>query len=210
MKFVPLALSIFTALASNCSAATITVDGAGNRGLWESISGKELSAGSRISLGYFLGLTNSQIIANQHNTSYLQSKFVAFGLGGAVGDGVGGAAGYFTFESTATISGFRASFTAPGAPNNQIYIWAYNSGSSPTAATQQAIFTSADPGWTWPVSDDVESYRTISPDNNLTLLVGTGDSSAVYLQPMPEPGACALLIMGAVGLLGLRPGGHRK
>lgn len=209
MKLLPLVLSLFTAIAANCPAATITVDGAGNRSLWEFASGKEAAAGSRISVGYFLGLTDNQIVLNQHNTSYLQSKFVPFGLGGAVGDGVGGAAGYFTFETTATVSGAGASFAAPSAPNNQIYIWAYNSPSSPALATQQAIFTSADPGWTWPATDDVESFRTVSPDNNLILLVGASDSQAVYLQPMPEPGTCALLIMSAVGFLGARRGGRR-
>ena len=104
-------------------------------------------------VGYFAGLTDNQIIGDQANSALLDSKFIPFGLGGLVGQGTAGTAvppapevaGIFVFDTTATVG--RPSppippFIPPSAPNNdQIYVWAFDSGSSAIAAAHQAIFT---------------------------------------------------------------------
>ncbi len=218
MKTISLLVTLFSAVAANCLAATVTVDGTGQRQLRRATADTPVLAGSKIWVGYFFGLTDAQVIANQHDSSLLESKFISFGLGGAVGqgvggdpDGVGGAPGYFTFVTTASVEGTSPTFVLPSAPtNNSIYIWAFDSTSSPTSATQQAIFTSTASNWKWPTANDGFSDRVISPDDSLSLLVGSVDSNGVYLQAMPEPGSCALLVMGAVGLLGGRPARRRN
>ena len=210
MKRIYFLAPLLTVFVAHCPAASVTVDGTGERILRGAISGTPVPAGSDILVGYFSGLTNAEIVSNQHNPTLLNSSFIRFGLGGSVGEGALGTPGYFTFVTTATVEAPNAAFTAPSAPNNgQIYIWVFNSGVSPEAATEHAIFTSTASAWSWPVSDDGSTDRMISPDDNLSMLVGSLDSGAVYLQAMPEPGSCALVVMGTVGLLGMRPANRR-
>jgi hypothetical protein len=209
MKSLYLLTTALTAFAANTFAAMITLDGTGNREMFQLGSTTPVAAGSEVLIGYFAGLTDAQIISHQHDPAYLESMFVSFGLSGAVGQGAQGAAGYFTIVTSASVEAPNATFTAPSAPNNsQIYIWVFDSNTSPLAATQQAIFTSTDVTWNWPVSDDGSTDRMISPDNNLSMLVGTidsGEGGGVHLQAMPEPGSCVLLAIGLVGFLGARP-----
>src|SRR5262245_9119032 len=70
-------------------AGTVNFDGAGNRPLLLAISGPPVRVGNRIMLGYFARLTDAQIEADQADPAFLESTFVAFGLGGAVGEGRG-------------------------------------------------------------------------------------------------------------------------
>jgi len=205
MKDIHLLTAALVALAANCFAATITVDGTGLREMLKAGSTDPVPAGSDILVGYFTGLTDAQIISNQHNPTFLESKFISFGLGGAIGQGVGGAAGYFTSVTTAMVEAPGATFTLPSAPNNnQIYVWIFDSNISAANATQQAIFTSSAANWSWPVTDDGSTDRMVSPDDNLSMLIGTADSSSVHLAAMPEPASCGLLVMGLAGLLGMR------
>lgn len=208
------------ALAASANAATITVDGAGMRDirLWNSAT--LAPVGSRILVGYFDGFSEADIILHQLNTSLLQTKFIPFGLGGSVGQGVGGAPGYFTFNTSATVENPAPSFTAPGAPtNDQIYLWIFNSSVSPTEATQQAVVTfrsaigtifngasvgGASDEWRWPVTDDGFTDRSISLDDNLQVLIGSVDTQALYLSQVPEPGHCALLGIGLLTLFARR------
>jgi len=218
-------------IRSDLEAANVNVDGAGNRPLLLAISGPPVPVGSKVLVGYFAGLTDDQIIGDQANSALLDSKFIPFGLGGLVGQGTAVSpapevAGRFVFDTTATVgqpSPAIPPFTLPSAPNNdQIYIWAFDSGSSPIAAANQAIFTIdttlATPlqitQWTWPTSDDptsLDSVKAISLDDPLKMLVGGSTpiipngtnipNGTVFMVPIPEPAPWALFGFGMIGLL---------
>ena len=209
---------------SDLGAATVTVDGTGNRPLLLAIFGPPVPVGSSVMVGYFAGLTDDEIIGDQANSALLDSKFIPFGLGGLVGQGTAVSpapevAGRFVFDTTATVgqpSPPIPPFIPPSAPNNdQIYVWAFDSGSSAIAAAHQAIFTIdttlATPEqitqWTWPTTDDPTSFdslRTISLDDPLKILVGGSNSDAVFMVAIPEPAPWALFGFGMIGLLVLR------
>ena len=74
-------------IARELGAATITVDGTGERSLVLAISGPPVPVDSRVMVGYFAGLTDSEIIADQANPGFLENAFIAFGSGGAIGEG---------------------------------------------------------------------------------------------------------------------------
>jgi len=185
-------------------AGTVTFDGAGNRPLLLAISGPPVPVGDRITVGYFAGLTDAQIEADQVDPAFLESTFVAFGLGGAVGEGTGEppVAGRFTFSTSATVEPPSPTFDAPSPPNNeQIYIWAFDSSNSPTDAAHQAIFTSTLPAWRWPTTDDGLTDKSISLDDSLSMLVGGSSPEAVFMAVIPEVPPWVLLGFGMIGLL---------
>jgi hypothetical protein len=199
---------IFGFAARELLAATVTVDGTGMRSLVLAISGPPVPVDSRVMVGYFAGLTDPEIIADQANTAFLESAFVAFGPGGAVGEGTGvpPTAGRFTFSTSATVEPPNPTFTAPTSPNNnqQIYVWTFDSDNLATDATRQAIFTSTALNWRWPTTDDGLTDRSISLDDSLSVLVGGSDSNAVFMAAIPEPWPWALFGFGLLGLLVLR------
>ena len=202
-KVALVCLATLLLCAGESDGATIAFDGAGLRTVRGSLGGA-LPAGSKIRVGYFAGLSDSAIVAAQSNVAELNDRFVPFGLGGAVGQGVGGAAGSFTFNTAATVEGAMPTFVQPSPPNtNQIYIWIFDSNSSPMAASEQAIFTSSLASWRWPVTDDGFTDRSISLDDTVSMVVGSVDADAVYLQPIPEANF-ALLFGCAAGAVGLR------
>jgi PEP-CTERM motif len=204
-------LRIFYVFAMFCAftprevgAATITVDGTGMRSLQLAISGSPVPVDSRVMVGYFDGLTDPEIIADQGNPEFLESTFVAFGSGGVVGEGTGEppSAGFFTFSTSATVEPPSPTFIEPSPPNNQqIYIWTFDSNNLPTDAAHQAIFTSTLPNWRWPTTDDGLTDTSISLDDSLSMLVGASSSDAVFMVAIPEPGSWALFGFGMIGLL---------
>lgn len=199
-----LALALFSAFTPlKVEAGTVSVDGTGTRPLLLAISGPPVPVGDRIMVGYFAGLTDAQIEADQADPAFLDSTFMPFGGGGTVGEGTGEppTAGRFIFSTTATVQPPNASFLAPSPPNNQqIYVWAFDSNSSPLNADRQAIFTSTLPNWTWPTTDDGSTDTGISLDDSLTILVGGADAQAVFMQAIPEPATWALFGFGILGM----------
>jgi len=211
--------TVFFALAAHAlGAATINVEGIGGIDtppLLLAISGPPVPVGSRVMVGYFAGLTDSEIIADQTNPVFLESTFIAFGPGGAVGDGTGEppAAGRFTFSTRAFVEP-PTTFTAPTSPNNnqQIYIWTFDSNNLPTDAANQAIFTIAAnapaqqvENWKWPTTDDGSTDRSISLEDSLSMLVGgSNPNGTVFMVAIAEPEPWALFGFGMVGLLVLR------
>ena len=208
---------IFAFTARELGAATITVDGTGKRSLLLAISGPLVPVDSRVMVGYFAGLTDSEIIADQANPGFLENAFVAFGSGGAVGEGTVGegtgelpTGGRFIFSTSATVEPPSPTFTAPLPPNNQqIYIWTFDSNNLPTDAAHQAIFTSTLPNWRWPTTDDGLTDKSISLDDSLSMLVGGSSSDAVFMVAIPEPGSWALFGFGMIGLLAVASGYRR-
>jgi hypothetical protein len=195
---------IFAFPARELGAATITVDGTGNRPLLLAISGPPAPVGSRVMVGYFAGLTDSEIIADQANPGFLENTFVAFGPGGAVGEGTGESpvAGRFTFQTFATVEPPSPTFTEPSPPNNQqIFIWTFDSNNLPTTAAHQAIFTSTQSNWMWPTTDNGFTDQGISLDDSLSVLVGGSNSKSVFMQAIPEPRPWALFGFGMIVLL---------
>ena len=186
-------LTVFFAFSAGelgAATATINVDGTGNRPLLLAISGPPVPVDGRVMVGYFAGLTDSEISADQSNPRLLENTFVAFGAGGAVGEGTGEppTAGRFTFSTSATVEPPSPSFTLPSPPNNQqIYIWTFDSKDSPTDAAHQAIFTSTLSNWRWPTTDDGFTDASISLDDSLSMLVGGSNHNAVFMVPVPEP-----------------------
>jgi hypothetical protein len=200
-----LALALFFAFTPlQVGAGTVTVDGTGTRPLLLAISGPPVPVGDRVMVGYFAGLTDSQIEVDQTNPAFLDSTFMPFGAGGTVGEGtaVPPVTGRFIFSTTATVEPPSPTFIEPSSPNNQqIYIWAFDSSSSPVDAHRQAIFTSTLPNWTWPTTDDGSTDTSISLDDSVTMLVGGADSQAVFMAVIPEPAPWALLGVGILGAL---------
>ena len=187
-------------------AGTVTFDGTGTRPLWLAVSGPPVPVGDRVMVGYFAGLTDAQIEGDQADTAFLESTFVAFGPGGAVGDGTAPpgeppVAGRLTFVTTATVQPPNPAFIEPSPPNNQqVYIWTFDSTSLPTAADHQAIFTSGLSNWRWPTTDDGSTDAAISLDDSLNVLVGGADAQAVFMQAIPEPAPWTLFGLGILGL----------
>jgi len=185
-------------------AGTVTFDGTGNRPLLLAISGPPVPVGDRVMVGYFARLTDTQIEAHQADPTFLENTFITFGPGGAVGDGTAlpgepEVAGRFTFSTSAIVESPNAAFMQPSPPNNQqIYIWAFDSSNSPTAADHQAIFTST--LWRWPTTDDGLTDGTISLDDSLTMLVGGANAQAVFMQAIPEPAPWASFGLGILVL----------
>jgi hypothetical protein len=182
------------------------------RSLQLAISGPPVPVDSRVMVGYFEGLTDPEIIADQGNPEFLESTFVAFGSGGLVGEGTGEppTAGFFTFSTSATVEPPSPTFTEPSPPNNQqIYIWTFDSNNLPTDAAHQAIFTidvanapaQQIASWRWPTTDDGLTDKSISLDDSLSMLVGGSSSDAVFMVAIPEPGSWALFGFGMIGLL---------
>jgi len=205
MKSLGHALLAAFGLALTCPAASVTIDGAGLRELRGGVSGTAAPAGSKVLLGYFLGLTDDQIVSRQADTEFLESRFIPFGSGGAVGQGTGGAAGYFTFVTSANVEMPTRDFTMPTAPNtDRMYVWAFDSSGSAQQATFQTIFTSSSPEWRFPVTDDGTSDRTISTDDSFSMLVGRSTSDAVYLAHIPEPRSLTAIVLAGAWLLGRR------
>jgi hypothetical protein len=195
----------FTPCKARAAEATIIVDGTGMRSLLLAISGPPVPVDSRVMVGYFAGLTDPEIIADQGNPEFLESTFVAFGPGGAVGEGTGETAGFFTFPTRATVEPPSPTFIEPSPPNNQqIYIWTFDSNNLATDAAHQAIFTSTLPNWRWPTTDDGLTDTAISLDDSLSMLVGGSSSDAVFMVAIPEPGSWALFGFGMIGLLAVR------
>lgn len=208
---------IFAFTARALGAATVTVDGTGKRSLLLAISGPPVPVDSRVMVGYFAGLTDSEIIADQANPGSLEKAFIAFGSGGAVGEGTGEPpfAGRFIFSTSATVEPPSPTFAAPLPPNNQqIYIWTFDSNNLPTDAAHQAIFTidlANAPAqqiafWRWPTTDYGFTDTSISLDDSLSMLVGGSNNSAIFMQAIPEPRPWALFGFGVIGLLVLRAG----
>ena len=208
-------LTAIFAFTRELGAATITVDGTGNRPLLLAAPGPPVPVDSRIMVGYFAGLTDSEIIADQANPGFLENAFIAFGSGGAVGEGTGEPpfAGRFIFSTSATVEPPSPTFAAPLPPNNQqIYIWTFDSNNLATDAAHQAIFTidvanapaQQIASWRWPTTDDGFTDRSISLDDSLSMLVGGSNNSAVFMQAIPEPRPWALFGFAVIGLLVLR------
>jgi hypothetical protein len=199
---------IFGLAARNLGAATVTVDGTGMRTLMLAISGPPVPVDSKVMVGYFAGLTDGAIIMDQGDPRFLDSKFVAFGPGGVVGEGTGEplTAGRFTISTSATVEPPNPTFAAPTSLNNnqQIYVWTFDSNNLPTDATHQAIFTSMALNWRWPTTDDGLTDTSISLDDSLSVLVGGSNSNAVFMAPIPEPQPLALFGFGMIGSLVLR------
>src|ERR1700751_3088539 len=89
-------------------AGTVTFDATGTRPLLLAISGPPVPVADRILVGYFAGLTDAQIEADQADPAFLESTFVAFGPGGTVGEGTAPpgepqVAGRFIFSTIATV-----------------------------------------------------------------------------------------------------------
>lgn len=204
MKHI-LIFATLVAATSFSNAAQITVDATGSRDL-ELSSGQPVPAGDTILVGYFRGLTDSQIVADQGNPSLLQSVFIPFGLGGTVGEGANQTAGRFTFITTAHVTTPGATFVQPAPPNNsQIYLWAFASSVSASAASEQGIYTAGETSWKFPTTDDGTTDATISLDDPLTALVGSTSASHVFLAPIaiPEPSTLALTGFVVAGIFGL-------
>ena len=197
--------TVFFAFTARGQEASIDVQAIGEIDtppLLLAISGPPVPVGSRVMVGYFAGLTDSEIIADQTNPAFLESTFIAFGAGGTVGQGTGETAGRFTFSTSAFVEP-PTTFTAPTSPNNnqQIYVWTFDSNNLPTDAAHQAIFTSTLPNWRWPTTDDGLTDKSISLDDSLSMLVGGSSSDAVFMVAIPEPGSWALFGFGMIGLL---------
>jgi hypothetical protein len=89
------------------------------------ISGPPIPVGDRIMVGYFAGLTDAQVEADQADPAFLESTFMPFGGGGTGGEGTGkpSVAGRFIFSTSATVEPPGSTFIEPFRPNNQqIYV----------------------------------------------------------------------------------------
>ncbi|MDQ3200484.1 MAG: hypothetical protein M3Q46_15090, partial [Verrucomicrobiota bacterium] len=126
------AIALFLAVFVAASAQAAQVNwGASETNSVALSTGTLLPVGNLVRVGSF-SITDAEIIANKTNFSFLTSKFTEFGHA-AVGDNVGGLAGLWFANTT-------ASSNALGIANKRIYYFLYNvpSGSTPT---QIGIYT---------------------------------------------------------------------
>ncbi|HET6407525.1 MAG TPA: PEP-CTERM sorting domain-containing protein, partial [Chthoniobacteraceae bacterium] len=190
-----------------------------------------LPVGSLVRLGSF-NLTDSVIAQNQDNVAFLAQNFVEFG-NARIGDGVGGAAGYFQKTSSADPNP-----VGPGHPNGlnlankQVYLWLF--ASSDNSSVAQSILTAnhigifylpfaLDVDWQFPLDPDGVPVSTSLDISDLTTAPGTLNASAEVvvgsetltaaggtlnspnfaLHFVPEPSA-ATAVIASIGLLALR------
>lgn len=209
----------------NANAATIAWGAQLDNGL-SSASGAELAAGSLIRLGYF-NLSDSVIIDNKTNISFLNSNFIEAGTA-RIGDGLDGIASNFSASSTVNTS--PAGLNLEG---KQMVLWAFRSSdnssvsSSINTALEIGIFYLANSDdWLFPAQAGNEVTATIDL-TDLTNVAGTalvtggigevqakvlvgmfhsGASSSTggpnfALAVVPEPATAGLAMMGGAALL---------
>ena len=202
-------------------------NGGANAGLVDNTAAA-LAAGNFLRIGYFTGLTDSEISSNAQTLSgisTLNSNFHEF-ASTTVGSGSGNTAGTFNTASSplySSLSGFT--------PGSQIYFWALKStnnsslslavGSTTATAIAYVPFANL-PSWQFPATD-ASPASTISVSDlinaNAQFRAGTYPSNVPSLNPtfgatnhalqlavvaVPEPSAIALGAVAAMIVAGRR------
>jgi hypothetical protein len=213
-------LAAIASLAISTQAASIVFSAGLTRNGLDENGGDDLDVGNLVRVGFF-ALSDSQIVANQTNYSFLLANFREFD-NGVIGAGVGNTDGHFSGELTNN-NASDVAFLA----GKQVYIWTLFStdisseASAIASATQHSILYlpfANDADWSFP--DDLTPGR--APSLRDLTVGGLGDSlssdsrvlvgsfgpgtSAVsgkpnfQLAPIPEPSTALLAGLGLLGL----------